>query len=119
MLKFVIAALGAAIIALLALQARDSWSRLKTTNRISAVADVSSYMFTALNSLRVDRSSTLRDLLADRQLTAMGALVKQTRDIEMPALAGMLSALPAVDFPKREQAVAEFNARIKRLVELQ
>lgn len=37
----------------------------------------------------------------------------------MPALAGMLSALPTVDFPENERAVAEFNARIKRLVELQ
>ncbi|MGA2894611.1 MAG: methyl-accepting chemotaxis protein [Xanthobacteraceae bacterium] len=119
LLKCVIAALGTAIVVMLALSARESWTRLNAANRIATVANVSNYMFTAMNSLRVDRSSTLRDLLADRQLTTMGTLVKDTRATEMPALASMLTALAASDLPDRDQAVADFNQRIKRLTELQ
>ncbi len=119
LVKSVIAVLAAAVIVMLALQARDSWVRLNSANRISAVANVSNYMFVALNSLRVDRSSTGRDMTSDRQLTAIDPLVKQSRETEMPAFKAMLPALAAVDFPGRDQAIADFAARIKRLVELQ
>jgi len=119
LLKSIIAALGAVIVVLLALSARESWTRLDTANRISAVANASTYMFTAMNSLRVDRSSTVRDLLADRQLTTMGSLVKDTREAEIPALNALLPALAAVDFPERDQAIADFSGRTKRLLELQ
>ena len=60
LLKSVIAVLGAAIVVMLALSARDSWARLNAADRISGVANVSGYMFTAMNSLRVDRSATGR-----------------------------------------------------------
>ncbi len=119
LLKSVIAVLSAAVIVMLAVQARESWTRLNNADRISAVANVSNYMFTAMNSLRVDRSSTMRDLTSDRQLTTMDALVKQSRETEMPAFKAMLSALASFDFPGRDQAIADFSARIKRLAELQ
>jgi methyl-accepting chemotaxis protein len=104
---------------MLALSARESWTRLNTANRISGVANVSAYMFTALNSLRVDRFGTVRDLLADRQFPGLDPLLKGPRDTEMPALNSVVTALAAVDFPDRDQAVADFSARIKRFAELQ
>ncbi len=119
LLKIAFAALFAAIIAMLAVNARESWMRFNTANRISAVAKVSNYMFVAMNSLRVDRSSTLRELLADRQSTAIPGLIKSTRGAEMPALNALMPALAASDFPDRDQAIADFSARIKRLVQLQ
>ena len=118
LLKSVIAALGAIIVVMLALSARESWTRLKTASQISNVANISSYMFTAMNSLRVDRSATIRDLVADRQLTAMNSLLKESRDIEMPALNGLMTALASAEIPDRDQIAAEFGSKLKRLKEL-
>ena len=119
LLKSVIAMLGATVIIMLALGARDSWIRLNTANRISGVANVSAYMFTALNGLRVDRFSTARDLVNDRQFATLDPLIKAARDKEMPALNSLGSALAIVDFPDRDQAIADLSSRTKRLADLQ
>jgi methyl-accepting chemotaxis protein len=119
LLKSVIVMLGATVVVMLALGARDSWIRLNTANRIAGVANVSAYMFTALNSLRVDRFSTVRDLVGDRQFPGLDPLLKTPRETEMQALNGLVTALATVDFPDRDQAIADFSARIKRFAELQ
>ncbi len=119
LLKSVIALMGATVVIMLALGARDSWTRLNTANRISGVANVSAYMFTALNGLRVDRFSTARDLINDRQFATLDPLIKGARDKEMPALNSVLGALAAMDYPDRDQAIADLSARVKRLSELQ
>ncbi len=75
-------------------------------------------MFVAMNSLRVDRSSTVRDLVADKQLTAMNKLLKESRDIEMPALNSLLAALGSAEIPDRDQLASEFGSKIKRLTEM-
>jgi methyl-accepting chemotaxis protein len=115
LLKAVIATMGAAIVLLLALNAWDSWQRLRTANRIAAVADASGYLFTSLHNLRVDRASTFRDLLGDKPVTAPNNLMVQARRDEMPALNAALKALAAVDFPERAEATADLAQRIQRL----
>src|ERR1700687_3375160 len=70
-LKSVIATLAAAVMVMLALGAWSSWDRLAAVKRIAAVADASSYIFTAMHNLRVDRNATNRDLVADKQFTAI------------------------------------------------
>jgi methyl-accepting chemotaxis protein len=117
LLKSVIAIMGAVIVVMLALSANDSWSRLKAANRIAGVANISAYLFTGLNSLRVDRSATQRSQLAER--TTMDPMIQKSRDTEMPALNALVPALSAMDFPDRDQAVADLGTRIKRLIELQ
>jgi methyl-accepting chemotaxis protein len=117
LLKSVIAFMGVVIVVMLALSARESWTRLQTANRISGAANISAYMFAGLNSLRVDRSATQRAMLADR--TTMDPMVKSSRDIEMPALNALVPTLALLDFPDRDQAIADFSARLKRLTELQ
>jgi methyl-accepting chemotaxis protein len=117
LLKSVIALMGAVIVVMLALSARESWTRLQVANRISGVANISAYMFTGLNSVRVDRSATQRSQLAER--TTMDPMIKRSRDIEMPALNALVPALAALDFPERDQAVADLGTKIRRLVELQ
>jgi methyl-accepting chemotaxis protein len=119
LLKSVIALMGLAIMVVLALSANESWVRLKAANRISQVANISAYMFTALNSLRVDRAGTARDLLSDRQFTEMNAMIKSSRDTEMPALNSMLAALASAEFPDRDQALGDLGGRIKHYTELQ
>jgi methyl-accepting chemotaxis protein len=115
LLKSLIATMGAAIVLLLALSAWDSWQRLRTANRIAAVANASGYVFTALPNLRVDRASTYRDLLGDKPLTTPDDLLIQSRADEMPALNAAVKALDAVDFPERADTVSDLAQRIKRL----
>jgi methyl-accepting chemotaxis protein len=119
LLKFVIATLGIAIVVMLSLSAWESWKRLGAENRIAAVANASAYMFTAMHNLRVDRSSTFRDLMADKQFTAPSQLVKESREGEMPALDAALGALAAVDIPERQSVIADLDQRIKKLTALQ
>ena len=82
-LKSVIAVLGAAVVVMLAMGAWNSWTRLAAANRIAAVAEASGHMFTALHNLRVDRSASFRDLMADKQFTAMSPILAQSRDAEI------------------------------------
>jgi methyl-accepting chemotaxis protein len=119
LLKSVIALMGAVIVVMLALSARESCERLQTANRIAGVANVSAYMFVALNGLRVDRFSTARDLVGERQFTSMDPLIQGARDKEMPALRGLLAALATVNYPDRDQAIADFSGRIQRFADLQ
>src|SRR5689334_22798828 len=117
-LKSVIATLGAAVVILLAISAWSSWNRLVAVNRISAVADVSSHMFTALHNLRVDRASGYRELLSDKQLTEVPPAVRAAREGDMPALKAALVALNAVDIAERQAAVASLDQSIKKLAAL-
>jgi methyl-accepting chemotaxis protein len=115
LLKSVIAVMGAAVMIMLAISAWGSWSRLGAEKRIAAVTDTSAYIFKALHNLRLDRSSTFRDLQTDKQLTAMSGLIRQVRDAEMPPLKAAVVALAAVDFPEQATAVSDLDQRIKRL----
>ncbi len=111
LLKSVIAILAAAVVVVLTMGAGDSWTRLNTVNRIAAVAEASAHLFTALHNLRVDRASTNRDLLADRQFTSMSQLLRESREREMPALKAAVTALQAIDFPERQSAVSSLSQR--------
>jgi methyl-accepting chemotaxis protein len=117
-LKSVIAALGAAVVILLAISAWSSWGRLAAINRIAGVADASVHVFTALHNLRSDRARSYRMLLADQQTTTRDERLWQARDAEMPALQSALTALETVDFPERQAVVSELGQRIKKLAAL-
>ena len=98
-LKSVIATLMAIIIAALATGAWTSWQRLGAVSRIGAVAEATSYMFTALHNLRVDRASTTRDLNADKVLTDIAQQLKDVRTADLPALKSAVITLDTIDFP--------------------
>ena len=117
-LKSVIAALGAAVILMLALGAWDSWVRLTAASRIVAATDASAHMFTALHNLRVDRTRTARHMFADEAAKEMDKSLREGRAALMPALKSALIALQAVDFPEQAAAVAELEPKIKRLAAL-
>src|SRR6185312_10047373 len=74
--------------------------------------------FTALHNLRVDRSSTTRDLASERQLSEPSGLLKATRAADMPALKAGLESLQATDFPEKDAAISSLSAAVKRLGEL-
>jgi methyl-accepting chemotaxis protein len=118
LLKSVIAALAAAVVVMLSLGAWQSWSRLTTLSRISAVAETSAYLFTSLHNLRVDRSTTFRTLSGDEQVTSAPAQLKEVRDAEMPALKAGLAALANTDFAGRQEAATALGQSINRLIAL-
>ena len=118
LLKTVIVTLAAAIVIALALGALESWRRLTAVNRIAAVAEVTAHIVTALHNLHVDRTSSLRDLSADRQFTAIDQQIKDARAGEMAALKSAAAALEVVDFPERAAMVAGLNQSITRLAVL-
>ncbi|HWM45869.1 MAG TPA: methyl-accepting chemotaxis protein [Xanthobacteraceae bacterium] len=118
LLKSVIASLAAAVVVVLALSAWGSWTRLAAVNRIAASAEASAYLFTSLHNLRVDRSTTNRELLGERVSSSLPPILKGTRDAEMPALKASLVALQATQFPEREAMAARLDQAIKKLIAL-
>src|SRR5712691_1703259 len=117
-LKSVIATLAAAVVVVLAQDAWNSWTRLKTANRIASVADISAYVFTALHGLRSDRSRSYRMLIADQQMTARDPRLWDFRATAMSALKSALSALQAADFPGQPAVVSDLSRRIDKLAAL-
>jgi methyl-accepting chemotaxis protein len=119
LLKLVIAVLSAAVVLMLGLGAWDSWVRLNNANRIAAVANASGYMFTVLHNLRVDRATTYRDLLADKQSNVASPLLRASRDAEMPALRSAIVALETVDIPEQQSVISDLRAINTKLTALQ
>jgi methyl-accepting chemotaxis protein len=115
LLKSLIATLIAVVMVMFVGGAWDSWRRLDAVSRIAAVAET----FTALHNLRVDRSSSFRDLSTDRQFTTMSPLLRAARDGDVPALKSALVALDKVDYPGRQAAVASLDQGMKKLFALQ
>jgi len=118
LVKSVIATMATAIVIMLATSAWQSWRRLDDTAYISAVANATSYVFTAMHNLRVDRASTVRDILADKQLAGPSKQIQESRGGEMPALQSALAALETVDFPERSTLLPSLAQSVKALTAL-
>ena len=97
-LKTIIAALSALAMAMLTVDAWSSWHRVGAARRISAAAEASAHLFTALHNLRVDRAQTNQDLLADRIFSPPTKSLVESRAAEMPALSAGLAALANTSF---------------------
>src|SRR2546429_9969136 len=102
----------------LALDAGNSWTCHCASDRVAAVAEASSHLFTALHNLRVERSSTNRDLLGDKQLPGPSAQIVAVRAAEMPALRAAYAVLQTVDFAGRETMITALDQATKRLTAL-
>ena len=111
--------LAAAIIAvMLATGAWSSWDRLKITSKIVDNAEASTHLFAALHNLRVDRSSSFRDLNNEKPI-GLSPLLRTTRAAEVAAYDASLKALKAVEFPAGSTAVADLERSIRKMIELQ
>jgi methyl-accepting chemotaxis protein len=115
LLKTVIGVLGAAVVIMLALSAWESWGRLGAASRAAAVADASTYLFTALHNLRFDRAVSRTELLAEKPAVTMNGVLRDARANEMPALKAAVPALEQTDLPGRNAIVATLEEHIKRL----
>ena len=118
LLKSVTVALASAVIVQLSLGAWGSWARFQAIDNIAAAANSSSHLFRALHNLRVDRSTTSRDLTMEKQLTDLNPPTKAARIAEMPALKAGLASLDAVNFQNKAALIAELSQLIAKLTAL-
>src|SRR5689334_22867414 len=120
LLKSVISATALLVVALFSLNAWQSWQRLQLTARIETIAEVSAVLFKAMNSLRSDRSTTIRVLNADQPMDReVEKYLHSARDIERPALTRAAVLLPDVDFPQAGTLVPQLQRLIKTLFDEQ
>jgi len=117
LLKSVFGLAAAVIIVVLAVGAWNSWDRLKATNKIAQNAEASIHLFAALHNLRVDRSSSSRDLNNEKPI-GLSPLLRTTRAAEMAAFAASVKALKTVEFPTGSTAIADFEQSISKMVAL-
>jgi methyl-accepting chemotaxis protein len=117
-LKSAIGMCAAAVVVLLALGAWDSWSRLKTTNKMVNNAEASIHLFAAQHNLRFDRASSFRDL-NNEAANGLSSTVRTLRTAEAAAFDGALVALKLVEFPAGSTAVADFEPIVRTLRALQ
>ena len=118
LLKSVIALLSAAVIAVMAAAAWNSWTRLAAVKQIAVVADASADLFTALHNLRVDRSYTTRDLKAEKPSALIASALKDVRDADLPAMKAALAKVDSVEFSGKQETVAQLSAAIAKLTTL-
>jgi methyl-accepting chemotaxis protein len=114
LLKSVIGILGAVVVFMLAQNAWEAYSRYRTANRGSAVVDISRNLFTTLHNLRVDRSTTFRDVIGDKQLAGLAKQTQDVRAAEMPALTLALTALEALDFRQKQTTLPAILQSVKK-----
>jgi hypothetical protein len=95
----------------------NSWGQFRAANRLTQVAAASSSLFKGLHHLRLDRSQTVRDLLADKA-GAPNPTLLEVRSAEMPALKAGLEALRSIDFPDAANVVAALDQAITRMAAL-
>ena len=117
-LKSAIGVLAAGLMLVLTLGALDSWHRLAIATRIAHVADASAYLFTGLHNLRLDRSTTIRQLVGELQ-TGITPDLRSFREAEMPALKAGLIALREVDLPEAQRAAIMLQQSIEKHAALQ
>jgi methyl-accepting chemotaxis protein len=115
LLKSVIGVLGAVVIFMLAQNAWEAFTRYSTANRSAVVVDISRNLFTTLHNLRVDRSTTFRDVIGDKQLTGLAKQTLDVRAAEMPALTLALAALEALDYPQKQTTLPAILRSVKKL----
>jgi methyl-accepting chemotaxis protein len=117
-LKSVIGTLAAIVVLILSNDAWNSWGRLKTADRIAAVVDASGHLFTVQHNLRVDRSTTLRDMNAEKPLPGHSRQNQEVRAAAMAALAPALAVLATLHWPEKQSVYPGLVEAAKRLADL-
>ncbi|WP_434905944.1 hypothetical protein [Bradyrhizobium sp. HKCCYLS20291] len=116
LLMTVIVTAALAVVVLFSLNALSSWNSLQSAKRLAQVADVSGVMFKGMNSMRSDRSTTIRVLNADQAMDGdTEKFLRSARDIYVPALNRSLELLQGIDFTQKPTLVADLD-RLNKLI---
>jgi len=117
LLKSVVALLAGALVLSLAIDSWNSWVRFGQSGRMVMVADASSSLFNALANLRIDRSSTSRDLNVDRP-DGVNPVLRQVRENDTKALTEAVAQLKEIDLGASNALVGDLDQSFKRLLSL-
>ena len=91
LLKSILTVLAGLIVLTLATRVWDFWGQLDSSARILRVTDASGQAFKFLVNIRTDRNSVLRTWNVAAPISPdMASYLKQTEDVEMPALRATL-----------------------------
>jgi methyl-accepting chemotaxis protein len=116
LLKSVILTTSVCVVIGFALNAWESWDRLRAASRIALTADASANMFRAMDRLRSDRSTTNRLLNSDQPLDGeTDKYLRDLRDTEMSAMSRALEVLPAIEYAERQTLAPDFDRQFKAL----
>ncbi|MGC2780614.1 MAG: methyl-accepting chemotaxis protein [Bradyrhizobium sp.] len=116
LLQTVIVTAAVAVVAIFSMNAWNSWNRLQSAHRIARVAEVSGTMFKAMNSMRSDRSTTIRVLNADQTMDGdTEKFLRSARDIYVPALNRSLELLKGIEFAESQSQIAQLDRLNKTL----
>jgi len=118
LLKSVVALLAGALVLSLAIDSWNSWARYRQSGRMVLVAHASSSLFNAMASLRIDRSSTARDLTLDRQ-AGVNPVLRQMRETDVKSLTEGLAQLKEIDLGANNALVDDLDRSFKQLLSLQ
>jgi methyl-accepting chemotaxis protein len=117
LLKSVVALLAGALVLSLAIDSWNSWVRFGQSGRMVSVADASSSLFNALASLRIDRSSTARDLNLDRQ-AGVNPVLRKMREADVKSLTEATAQLKEIDLGPNNALVTDLERQFKQLLNL-
>ena len=110
LLKTVIVTAALAVVAIFSFNSWNSWNRLHSAQRIARVAEVSGVVFKGMNSMRSDRSTTVRVLNADQAMDAeTEKFLRSARNIYVPALTRSLELLQDIDFAQKPSLIADLD----------
>ncbi|CCD86785.1 putative methyl-accepting chemotaxis receptor/sensory transducer [Bradyrhizobium sp. ORS 285] len=119
LLKTVIITAALAVLMLFSLNAWSSWTRLQSAQQIARVVDLSAVLFKAMNSMRSDRSTTVRVLNADQAMDAdTEKFLRAGREIYVPALNRGLELLQSMSFQQASSLVSDL-ARLNKTLTAQ
>src|SRR5258708_420988 len=116
LLKSVIVLLAIGVVAILSVNAWDSWPGLGSTRRISLIADASSNLFKAMHNLRNDRSTTSRILNGESVIQPdIEKYLRTIQDNEMPPLRSATKLLVSIDFVDKPTLLLSLSQLAEKL----
>jgi methyl-accepting chemotaxis protein len=119
LLKLVIGAMAACVVAVLSVSAWTSWTRLQAAGRITVIADASASAFKAMHNLRNDRPSTNRLLVSDQVIEPdMVTYLRTIRDDATSAMQTTAELLPAIQFADKETLIPAMSRLMRSLTAL-
>ena len=118
LLKSAFGLMAAVAVVLLSISAWDSFTRFKVTGRMTNSAEASIHLFAALHNLRLDRSSTGRDMNNEKPIGVTQNL-RVVRDGDAAAFKASVVALKAVEFPAGSTTAADFEQNVRKFLALQ
>jgi methyl-accepting chemotaxis protein len=109
LLKSVILLMAIGVVSALSVSAWDSWARLQSAKRISAIADVSAQLFKAMHNLRTDRPSMTRAMNGEQPIDPVAEkYLLAVRASEAPALRSSVELLAPIEFTDQQTLYPSF-----------